>query len=145
MIKNLTINFQNRYNFKKGFIHQLIGGLKRELNFEVNHLVINFIGSEKIEELNKKYLNHNYSTDILTFNYTGNQFTFDAEIFISIEDAKRNSKKFKVTLKDEITRLVIHGILHLLGYDDMKKKDKATMIRIENKLFNKFRMNKGFF
>jgi rRNA maturation RNase YbeY len=64
----------------------------------------------------------------------------DAEIYISIDDALLNSKKFKVSLSDELIRLVIHGVLHLLGYDDQTISDKKTMKRLENKLLsnNKF-------
>ncbi len=145
MIKNLSINFQNRYNFKKSFVHKLIGNLKNELKFEIDTLIVNFIDSKKILEINKKYLNHNYSTDILTFNYSGSQSIFDSEIFISVNDAVKNAKLFNTTIKIEITRLVIHGILHIIGYDDMNKISKSTMIKKENELVNKLKNIKGFY
>ena len=72
-----------------------------------------------IHDINKSYLKHDYTTDIITFNYSNSLEQIDGEIFISIDDALSNSKKFKVTLSDELVRLVIHGILHLLGYDDL--------------------------
>ena len=82
-------------------------------------------------------MDHYYSTDIITFDYSENKNGIDAEIFISIDDAESNARKYKVHLKNEITRLIIHGILHLLGYDDQQKKDKIIMKRKENDLLNR--------
>ena len=87
--------------------------------------------------MNAKFLNHYYSTDIITFDYSEDRNGIDAEIFISIDDAESNARKYKVHLKNEITRLIIHGILHLLGYDDQQKKDKIIMKRKENDLLNR--------
>ena len=87
--------------------------------------------------INKSYLKHDYTTDIITFNYSDSLQQIDGEIFISIDDALSNSKKFRVTLSDELVRLVIHGILHLLGYDDQNLTDKKIMKRLENKLLSK--------
>ena len=77
------------------------------------------------------------ATDIITFNYSNVLDQIDGEIFISIEDALNNSKKYKVSLSDELVRLVIHGILHLLGYDDLNTSEKKIMKRLENKLLSK--------
>src|SRR5690554_755673 len=90
--------------------------------------------------INKKYLNHNYSTDIITFDYSSSGKNLEGEIYISTEDAASNSQKYKVTFKDEIMRLVIHGFLHLLGYNDQSQKEKIVMKRLENQLVNKYRL-----
>ncbi|NWF49142.1 MAG: rRNA maturation RNase YbeY [Ignavibacteriaceae bacterium] len=108
--------------------------MKHKLKFSVDSLTINFVSAKEISEINQKYLNHNYSTDIITFNYNIDSAGLDGEIFISTEDAKANAEKFKTTFHNEMIRLIIHGILHLLGYDDVKKNDKLKMKRIENQL-----------
>ena len=100
---------------------------------------INFISSDEITIINQKYLKHNYSTDIITFNYSGNLNNLDGEIFISYEDAESNSTRYKNTLNEEISRLVIHGMLHLIGYDDIKEKDFKKMKKLENQLLNKYK------
>ena len=82
-------------------------------------------------------MNHYFSTDIITFDYSEDKNKIDGEIFISIDEAELNASNFKVHLKNEITRLIIHGILHLIGYDDQQKKDKIIMKRMENDLLNK--------
>jgi rRNA maturation RNase YbeY len=101
-------------------------------------LYINFINSEEIHRINKEYLNHNYTTDIITFNYSGNHLKLDGEIYISINDAKNFARKYKVSLSKELTRLIIHGILHLKGYDDIKKVDRQKMKSRENDLTIKY-------
>jgi probable rRNA maturation factor len=135
-LKNLHI-YSVKKKIKKSKVHNLIKSLSVELNFLVSNLEINFISGEDIHAINKSYLKHDYTTDIITFNYSDSPQQIDGEIFISIDDALTNSKKFKVTLSDELVRLVIHGILHLLGYDDQNLTDKKIMKRLENKLLSK--------
>lgn len=135
-MKNLhTYSIQKK--LKKSKLHDLIKSLSIELNFTVSNLEINIISGSDIHLINKSYLNHNYTTDIITFNYSNTLNQIDGEIFISIDDALYNSKKFKVTLSEELVRLVIHGILHLLGYDDQNRSDKKIMKQLENKLLSK--------
>lgn len=114
----------------------MVKSLSESLEFKLTFLEINFLKSDEIIQINKKYLKHNYSTDIITFNYFEEKDIIDGEIFISLNDALENANIFKVSAKVEIFRLVIHGILHLLGYEDTKKKDKKVMKRLENRLLN---------
>jgi len=135
-LKNLRV-YSITKNIKKTKIHDLVKSLSFQLDFNMSNLEINFISGEDIRLINKTYLNHHYTTDIITFNYSDVVKQIDGEIFISIEDALTNSKMFKVTLSDELVRLVIHGVLHLLGYNDQTISDKKIMKRLENKLFSK--------
>ena len=138
MVKNIRVFCSDKkFRVNKIRIHTLVNSLKKELNFSISSLPINFISSSEITIINKKYLNHNYSTDIITFNYSGSKDDLDGEIFISYDDAEKSSRKFKNSLAEEIFRLVIHGVLHLLGYDDMKAKDKKIMKSLENQLLNR--------
>ncbi len=136
MIKNFQV-FSSSKSINKLSIHKLVSSLKKELNLQIDSLMINFVTTSEITELNEKYLDHYFSTDIITFDYSEERNEIDGEIFISIDDAESNARKYKVHLKNEITRLIIHGILHLLGYDDQQKKDKIIMKRVENDLLNK--------
>ena len=138
MIKNLTVSNKTKQKLKKAVIHKLVGLLKDELNFVIASLSINFLTAEQIIPINNSYLGHNYSTDIITFNYSGENYTLDGEIFISLEDASFYAKKYGVELNNEILRLIIHGFLHLIGYDDQNVKDKRRMKKIENKLVNNY-------
>lgn len=133
MIKNLTITSEFK-QLKKAAVHKLVKAVKDQLKFKITDLSINFIGSDKLLEFNREHLKHNYPTDIITFNYSGSFSELDGEIYISFEDAIINAKKYKVSLKNELTRLVIHGILHLLGYNDKTPSEKKIMKTLENQL-----------
>ena len=135
-MKNLRV-YSVTKNLKKSKIHDLVKSLSSELDFTVSNLEINIVSGKEIHSINKTYLQHNYTTDIITFNYSDLVKQIDGEIFISIDDALDNAKKFKVSLSDELVRLVIHGVLHLLGFDDQTTSDKKTMKRLENKLLHK--------
>lgn len=133
MIKNLSITSEFRL-VNKASVHKLVKAIKEDLNFKIADLTINFINSDKLQELNRKHLKHNYPTDIITFNYSGSLSNLDGEIFISFEDAIINSKKYRVSLNNELIRLIIHGILHLLGYNDKTASEKKIMKSLENQL-----------
>lgn len=89
---------------------------------------INFIfcSDEYLLELNKSSLNHDYYTDIITFDYCEGQ-EVSGDLFISIDRVKENAKEMKLTFEEELHRVMIHGVLHLCGYKDKTKKDAETM------------------
>jgi rRNA maturation RNase YbeY len=64
---------------------------------------------------------------------------FDAELYISLQDAQNNANKYHVPLEQELMRLVVHGVLHLLDYDDKSPKTKPVMKKVENRLVNKYK------
>ena len=138
MVKNLQVTSID-ISINKSAVHSLVASIKRELNFKISSLFINFIGSDEMLEINKKFLKHSYRTDVVAFNYSGKD-ELDGEILISVEDALLNAKKYKVTHSIELSRLVIHGILHLLGYNDKQPNEKLLMNSMEKRLLykNKF-------
>jgi rRNA maturation RNase YbeY len=90
-----------------------------------------FCSDEYLRELNVQYLNHNTYTDIITFNY-GNSKTIEGDIYISIDRIKENAEKYGVDFNSELRRVIIHGVLHLIGYNDKSKADKALMRKKED-------------
>ena len=138
MIRNLSVTTDKGIKLNKKKVHQIVKELSKELNFEIEALPINFVNSEVILDINRKYLKHDRTTDIITFNYSGNNHKLDGEIFISYKDGESNAEKYGTTPDNEILRLIIHGILHLLGYDDIEKNDKKVMKRLENKLVKSY-------
>ena len=100
-------------------------------NKQTGDITYIFCSDEEILRINKLYLNHDYCTDIITFDYSeGNILSGD--LFISLETVKTNSEKFKTEYNEELHRVMIHGILHLCGYDDKTPVDKKTMREREN-------------
>ena len=133
-MKNFTVTTPKSVKLDKKRIHSIVSELKKILPFTIESLNINFVTPDLMIEINKQYLNHNYDTDIITFNYSGSTAQLDGEIFISIGQAIDNSIRFNVNLDSELIRLIVHGILHLLGYDDKKSSDKKKMKFEEDKL-----------
>lgn len=138
MLKSLSVYNTTKKKIDKRKVHNLIRNLKNDIKFDITALAVNFLSDDQILLLNKSYLGHNYSTDIITFNYSGENYTLDGEIFISLGDAAYNAEKYKVSLENELVRLIIHGLLHLVGYDDKFPDDKRKMKKIENKLVKKY-------
>ena len=90
-----------------------------------------FCNDEYLRTLNIQYLNHKTFTDIITFNY-GSTKSIEGEIYISIDRIKENAEKFTVDFNTELRRVIIHGVLHLLGYNDKSKTEKALMRKKED-------------
>lgn len=90
-----------------------------------------FCSDNYLLEVNKTYLDHDYFTDIITFDYVEGS-VINGDIFISVDRVLDNSVEFTTTFEDELNRILIHGILHLLGYKDKSKKDKLLMTEKED-------------
>ena len=103
----------------------------------VKRLTINFIKEEEMLDLNRKHLNHDEHTDILTFSYR-DKLIIESEIFISLKRARENAKNYSETVENEILRLISHGLLHIFGVKDSTKAMKAAMTKQENIFMKKF-------
>ncbi len=90
-----------------------------------------FCSDKYLLKLNKEYLGHNYFTDIITFDNSKEKGTAEADVFISSDRVMANAKKFKSTFRDELHRVMIHGALHLMGYDDKTPKAEKAMRQAE--------------
>ncbi|MFZ9143873.1 MAG: rRNA maturation RNase YbeY [Aquirufa sp.] len=90
-----------------------------------------FCSDEYLLQINQEYLNHDTLTDIVTFDNSENPKKIEGDIFISIERVRENGNKLGTT-ETELERVMVHGLLHLLGYKDKKKEDKALMTEKED-------------
>jgi len=95
-------------------------------NKSVGQLSFIFCSDDYLLKINKKYLNHDFFTDVISFDYT-EEDRISGDIYISLDRVKENAKEFGYSLKDELHRIIIHGLLHLLGYSDKTSSLKATM------------------
>jgi probable rRNA maturation factor len=91
--------------------------------------VVNYIltSDQILLQLNKEYLRHSTLTDIITFDLSETDKEITGDIFISIDRAKENARKFKVGIRQELNRLFIHGVLHLMGYKDKTQEERELM------------------
>jgi len=145
---NLVI--ANRQRVKKvdsRLLKEIASAVLAELEIEHCELEINLLGAKEMAALNETFLNHESSTDVITFDYSeGKKLRHNVgvsgEIFISVDDAITQAKEFKTNWQSEIVRYVVHGILHLLGHDDLRADLRRKMKREENALL--LRLSKKF-
>lgn len=90
-----------------------------------------FVSDARILEINKEFLKHNYYTDVIAFNF-GEAREIEAEIYISVDTVKSNANNYKVSLKSEMLRVMIHGTLHICGFNDATKEERTKMHDLED-------------
>jgi|Laugrefabdmm15dn_1035133.scaffolds.fasta_scaffold39018_2 rRNA maturation RNase YbeY len=118
------------------FLVKTIPSLLTEENKEEGWISLVFCTDEELLQVNKAHLNHDFYTDIITFDYCeGN--TISGDLFISTERVAANATEFGVEFEEELARVVFHGLLHLSGYNDKSEEDKAIMRSKENHYLNK--------
>ena len=98
---------------------------------KIGNLSIIFCSDNYILDVNQKYLQHDYFTDIITFDYCERD-KLSGDLFISIDTVKENSIEYGTDFKDELNRVMVHGLLHLIGYDDHCDEDIKEMRAKEN-------------
>lgn len=90
-----------------------------------------FCSDEYLLQINKEYLNHDYYTDIITFPYKQNN-DIESDIFISVDRVRDNAASYKTTFDQELLRVIVHGLLHMVGYGDKTEDDQKKMTEMEN-------------
>lgn len=142
MIKQIDIFVENKYKLSKAAIRETASILIKKTGISIDSLHLSFIKNEQLRKINEKHLNSYYDTDIITFNYSDKALTIDGEILISIDEAIKNAQRYKCDVDNELKRLIIHGILHLIGFNDYEKKDKKNMREMEDNLLEHLKTNK---
>lgn len=117
---------------KKRETSNWIKEVAQSYNKKVGDIAYIFCSDAKILEVNNEYLQHDYYTDIITFDYTEADI-ISGDIFISLDTVKSNSLEFKTEYEEEVRRIIIHGILHLCGINDKAPGEREHMTECENK------------
>ncbi|MEA4936043.1 MAG: rRNA maturation RNase YbeY [Paludibacter sp.] len=123
---------------QKRNLTQWIKATAEEYGKKTGNISYIFCSEERILEINRQYLNHDYYTDIITFDYSENNI-ISGDIFISPETLKTNAISFNVTFEEEMLRIIIHGILHLCGQDDKTPESRQLMTTKEDKALNAYK------
>ncbi len=126
--------FYNEVRFKLKNPRKVSSWIKRVVEKEdasIKEINYVFCSDSYLLTLNQGFLRHNTLTDIITFDNSEEQSVLEGEIYISIERIKENAKEYEVPFEDELSRVMIHGVLHLLGYKDKKPSEKALMRKKE--------------
>lgn len=98
---------------------------------KIGELAYIFCDDDKIMEVNKEYLNHDYYTDVITFDYTEGD-VISGDVFISLDTVRTNAEKYGAAFDDELHRVIVHGVLHLCGINDKGPGERELMEKAEN-------------
>ena len=123
--------------FKPEFFVSSLSDLITSEGFDEGDLTVVFVTDEYLLEMNKTHLDHDYYTDIITFDYTESNF-ISGDLFISYDRVLDNSKEFNVSSYNELCRVVFHGVLHLCGYKDKSSEDEKLMRAKESFYLEKY-------
>ena len=129
---NIINDYSSKISFKNKTIESLVSNLLSQYNIPKGHISIILSNKTLLNKLKKDYFNLNHFTDVITFNLEDKNEPLDGEIYVSIDDVYENSKKYNVSFNNEFKRVIIHGVLHLLGFNDQTKKEKQEMTELEN-------------
>ena len=143
------IAISNRQRSRKlnlRLLKEIIAATLEELEIKDAELGIVLIGSKEMASLNEDFLGHEGPTDVITFDYSEKRKQLRGEVFVCVEVAKKQAKEFGTTGQSEIVRYIVHGILHLLGHDDLqpvaRKKMKREEERVVRELSRRFALSK---
>lgn len=126
----IDIDSGAKYSQKRALKEWIKGAIKREGRV-CEDLTIALCSDSYILEQNIASLGHNYATDILTFEYNEDEI-ISGDLLISTDTVRSNAKEYNVTFETELHRVMIHGVLHLIGYYDHSDEDRAKMREMEN-------------
>ena len=125
--EDVVFSLQNK-NSKKEWLKSAI----HSFNYSLGNINVIFCSDDYLLNVNKQYLSHNYYTDIITFNYC-TENTISGDLFISIDRVEEYSKQNNIPFLQEINRVIVHGVLHLCGFNDKTPIEKKKMRQLENK------------
>ena len=131
-VYNTDFRLANKEIFSRWLI-----SVANDEGFLIDTLVFLFVDDNEILEMNKKFLKHDYYTDVITFGELKDK-KISGDIAISIERVLDNSKTYGVEFEDELKRVMVHGLLHIMGYNDKASSDKTVMSKKEKKAIKMF-------
>tara|TARA_B000000609_G_C24099840_1_gene307746 strand:+ start:384 stop:833 length:450 start_codon:yes stop_codon:yes gene_type:complete len=126
-------------NPKFEIVKEIVELILKDKNVNNAHLSFIFCSDDLLSKLKKEYFGVDQLTDVITFDLSEDAEKFlEAEIYVNLKRANINAKKYDQTFNDEVKRLIIHGLLHLLGFDDKTFDEKLEMEKLENQYLKTF-------
>ena len=133
IIINIINDYKNNLDYNEDSIKSLLKNILIDYNHKTASISIILSNQKLLNTLKQQYFNVDQFTDVIAFNLEDENEDIDGEIYVSIDDILENSIKYKTDLNNEFSRILIHGCLHLLGFDDKSNIQKKEMTELENK------------
>jgi rRNA maturation RNase YbeY len=130
-------NFRFRGWKKTVKIIQEVIAKEEKISGDLNFIITN---DKNLREINVEFLEHDYNTDVISFNYNSGN-SINGEVYVSLDRVKENSLNYNVSLKNEVLRVIIHGVLHLLGYNDSSEEERSEMRKWEDYWMKSAKLN----
>jgi len=131
MIFEYFVVHERAPKFRQALLSKLASQIFKQEDCSAEKITLVLTDDNFLLDLNRRFLHHDYKTDVISFNL-GERGIIDGEIYVSVDRARVQAKRYKVTTEAEVLRLIIHGILHLTGWDDKTRSQKLRMRRREN-------------
>jgi rRNA maturation RNase YbeY len=109
-----------------------------EYSYKVDSLAFIFCRDDYLLKINQQYLNHDYYTDVITFDYTTGK-KLSGDVFISIDMVQANAMQYESTYEEELCRVIVHGVLHLMGFKDKSDEERSLMRQNEERALKLFK------
>lgn len=109
-----------------------LNGCAASYNRSIQKLSVSIVDTKRIREINQAFLQHDYPTDIISFDYAEGE-SIVGELYIGLPVIKANAREYGVAAGDELCRVIAHGLLHLIGYDDQNEEERRLMWQNEDK------------
>ena len=135
---NIVYDVDPKTDIKDNSFNEICENIFRDKNHEEANITLILSGDEKLRELKNTFFQQDVFTDVITFNLEETGNPIEGEIYISLERVKENARKFKQNVNMELRRVIIHGCLHLMGFNDQTSEDKKEMTRLENHYLNQY-------
>ncbi len=129
---------KEKMTFKKEKMKRIVNQICYQEDLNLDYLSFIFVDDEYLKKLHAKYLNDDSYTDVITFDLRDDE-TREAEVYISVDRAKMIAVDLGIETGEELLRYIIHGILHLAGYDDKTITERSKMKEVENRLVDEFK------
>jgi probable rRNA maturation factor len=135
MVRIAVVNAHPRRGIRGEFVKRSVRVVLQGERKPGATISVVFIDGRRCRELNRKYLHHDYATDVISFPLEEGE-NLEGEIYVNLDRAREQARRYKVTFRNEVARLIVHGTLHLVGYDDLRPRDAQRMKHREESYVN---------
>ncbi len=139
MIRVRVFNAHPRFRERCAVISRYARSVLRSEGSPEADVNIVFVGDRTMLRLNGTFLRHFYQTDVISFPLSEPTGGLEGEIYVNLDQARRQARQYRATISSEVARLVVHGVLHLAGYRDRSASDRKNMRAMENRYLERLR------